>query len=386
MHEHTSRIAGLCDIVDRNMPVEAVLRACELLRSFRSDGELLRLRDIVQRTGLPKSTTHRILRTLQKGGLVESAGADQYRCLVRSIERQRRLRIGFGAQTTSSTFSHVVSESVRRAAVTHGVDLVEVNNRYSSKTALRNADLLIRERVDVAIEFQTYENVAPVIAARFLSAGIPVIAVEIPHPGAVYFGANNYEAGLIGGRALGKWAKENWTGVVDEIILIEERIAGPLPQSRLTGAMTGLREVLPDVSRANVVQFDGKGAYGPTFDLMRKHLRKQSRRRTLVAAINDPSALGALRAFEECGCSSYCAVMGQNAIAEARDELRRPSSRLIGSVAYFPERYGQDLIPLALAMAAGKQPPTAIFTKHKLITPKNVDEVYPPEKALAAGR
>jgi ribose transport system substrate-binding protein len=371
-------------MVDRNMPVESVLRACELVRSFRSEGELLRLRDMVERTGLPKSTTHRILRTLQKGGLIEAAGADQYRCLVRSIERHRKLRIGFGAQTTSSTFSHTVSESVRRAATTHGVDLIEVNNRYSSKTALRNADVLIRERVDVAIEFQTFENVAPVIAARFLSAGIPVIAVEIPHPGAVYFGANNYEAGLIGGRALGKWAKENWTGVVDEIILIEERIAGPLPQSRLTGAMTGLREVLPDISRAGVVHFDGKGAYAPAFDLVRKHLHKQARKRTLVAAINDPSALGALRAFEESGCASYCAVMGQNAIAEAREELRRAGSRLIGSVAYFPERYGNDLIPLALAMAAGKQPPPAVFTKHKLITPKNVDEVYPPEKTMAA--
>jgi ribose transport system substrate-binding protein len=78
--------------------------------------------------------------------------------------------------------------------------------------------------------------------------------------------------------------------------------------------------------------------------------------------------------------------MGQNAIAEARDELRRPGSRLIGSVAYFPERYGQDLLPLALAMAAGKQAPPAVFTKHKLITPKNVDEIYPPEKALAAAK
>ena len=103
--ESLSRNAEQCDIVDRNMPVESVLRACELLRSFRSEGELLRLRDMVQRTGLPKSTTHRILRTLQKGGLIEAAGTDQYRCLMRSIERQRRLRIGFGAQTTSSTFS-----------------------------------------------------------------------------------------------------------------------------------------------------------------------------------------------------------------------------------------------------------------------------------------
>ena len=96
--------------------------------------------------------------------MIQEAGADQYRCMVRPIDRQRRLRIGFGAQTTSSTFSELVTESVREAASRNNVDLVEVNNRYSSKTALRNADLLIRERVDVAIEFQTYENVAPVIA------------------------------------------------------------------------------------------------------------------------------------------------------------------------------------------------------------------------------
>src|SRR5687768_4618652 len=137
------------------MPVESVLRACEILRAFRAEGELLRLRDVVERTGLPKSTAHRLLKTLQEGGLIEEAGSEQYRSITRTIERQRRLRTGFGAQTTASTFSQAVTESVRKAAAANSVDLVEVNNRYSSKTALRNADLLIRERVDVVIEFQT---------------------------------------------------------------------------------------------------------------------------------------------------------------------------------------------------------------------------------------
>jgi IclR helix-turn-helix domain len=31
-----------------------------------------------------------------------------------------------------------------------------------------------------------------------LLAGIPMIAIDIPHPGATYYGAHNYEAGLIG--------------------------------------------------------------------------------------------------------------------------------------------------------------------------------------------
>jgi ribose transport system substrate-binding protein len=66
--------------------------------------------------------------------------------------------------------------------------------------------------------------------------------------------------------------------------------------------------------------------------------------------------------------------------------MRKPGSRLIGSVAYFPERYGQELIPLAMMMAAGKQAGPAVFTKHKLVTAKNIDEVYPREKAIAAAR
>ena len=76
--------------------------------------------------------------------------------------------------------------------------------RYTPKTALRNADLLIKEGVNLVLEFQTYEHVAPIISSKFIAANIPVIAIEIPHPGATYFGADNYRAGVIGGQALGR--------------------------------------------------------------------------------------------------------------------------------------------------------------------------------------
>jgi ribose transport system substrate-binding protein len=363
--------------------VEAVLRACDLLQAFRCEGELLRLRDFVQRTSLSKTTAHRLLRTLEHAGMIRRVGADQYRSAIHTAEH-RRARIGFAAQTTTSTFSREVSESVARAAAAHGADLVEVNNRYSAKTALKNAELLIRERVNVVIEFQTYENVAPVIAARFLEAGIPVIAVEIPHPGAVYFGANNYQAGLLAGRALGKWAQAEWNGVVDEVLLLEERIAGSLPQSRLTGAVAGLREVIPGIERAPITRYDAKGAFTPALEIVRKHLRENPRRRTVVAGLNDPSSLGALRAFEEAGRTNLCVVAGQNAIPEACDELRRPGSRFIGSVAYFPEKYGDELVPLAISLASGKAAPPAVYIKHVLVTAKNVNQVYPAGVTKAA--
>lgn len=69
--------------------------------------------------------------------------------------------------------------------------------------------------------------------------------------------------------------------------------------------------------------------------------------------------------------------MGRNAVIEARNELRQPRTRLIGSVGYFPERYGDQLVQLTLSILQKKPVPSAVFVKHQLITPKNVDLIYP---------
>jgi ribose transport system substrate-binding protein len=358
--------------------VEAVVRACRLLRAFNFQEEALTLGQLIERTGLCKTTCFRLIQSLAKGGLVERVGKGAYRSRLQPLAPPP-FKLGFAAQTTDSEFSRDVSQSVHRVAAKEHIQLIAVNNRYSPKTALHNADLLIKEGVNLVLEFQTYEHVAPIISSKFLEAKIPVIAIEIPHPGAVYFGADNYRAGVIGGRALGRWAKEHWDGEAEALLLLELPIAGPLPQLRVTGMVAGLSEVLPSIETRAVVHLDGKGEFEHSLDVVRRYLRRTPPRRTLVAAVNDPSALGALRAFEEAGRGQLCAVMGQNAIREAREELRRPGTRLIGSVAYFPERYGEELIPLALAILQKKPVPASVFVEHQLITPKNVGLIYPPQ-------
>ena len=76
--------------------------------------------------------------------------------------------------------------------------------------------------------------------------------------------------------------------------------------------------------------------------------------------------------------------MGQNASLDARAEMRRPGTRLTGSVAYFPERYGPQLIQLALNILEQRKTPPAIFVNHQLVTPQNVDSVYPNDPLLSA--
>jgi ribose transport system substrate-binding protein len=355
--------------------VEAIARACDVLETFRKDGETLRLCDIAERTGLSKATAFRILYTLERRGLVEQEQNRAYRLNLRPLKR-RKYRFGYGAQSSEFSFSRTVSESIQRVAFEEGIDLLVLNNRYSAKTAIRNAALFVRERVDIIIEFQTDEHCASIISSKLHDARIPFIAVEIPHPGATYYGANNYRAGMLGGRYLAKWALQNWDGKVDEVILLELSIAGALPKSRITGTLAAVRESLT-VGDAQVTVLDGNGQFEPSLEAVRKHLRRTKSRRVLVGAVNDPSAIGALRAFEEAGRGEHCAVMGQNASAEARTEIRSPRSRLIGSVAYFPERYGEAVIPLAIGLLQGKATPPAVFVKHQLVTRETVDQLYP---------
>ena len=356
--------------------VKSVVHSSQLLSAFRTSGEALPLREVSARSGLPKSMAFRLLYTLERCGMIEKVGENLYRSGIRPF-KQKLYRLGYAAQGTDYQFSREISDGLQRAATAQGIELISVDNRYNAKIAQRNADVLVREKVDLVIEFQTDEHVAPIVAAKYREANIPLIAIEIPHPGATYFGANNYEAGLIGGRYLGRWAKQHWHNEVPEIVLIGLERAGNLPKMRLTGMLVGMKEMCSALENCPVTFLDGDGKLGDSFEVMRRHLRTSRSKRFLIGAINDPSALGALRAFQEAGRTDCCAIMGQNASPEGRAELREQGTRLVGSVAYFPEKYGHEIVNVALDILHRQPVPPAVFVKHQLVTPQNVNHVYP---------
>jgi ribose transport system substrate-binding protein len=357
--------------------VQSVVRASQILAAFHSAGEALRLRDIVARTGFGKGLCFRLLQTLHHCGLLEKVDATRYR-LVSEMRRRKRYRIGYADQGQDTSFPHEVHASLQRAAEAEDVELIVVSNRYQPKIALRNADQLVRQGVDLVIEFQTDEAIAPAIASKYLEAGVPLIAIDIPHPGATYFGANNYQAGLLAGRHLGHWARNRWNGQVEEVVLIELGRAGSLVHARMSGVRAGLKETLREAFDAcPVVSLDGDGQFKTSLEKVRRHLRSSPGRRVLVGAANDSSALGATRAFQEAGRAATCAIVGQNGEPDARAALREPRTPLIASVGFFPERYGDGLLRLALDILAHRRVPPALFVRHQLITGENVDHLYP---------
>jgi ribose transport system substrate-binding protein len=361
--------------------VKSLVHATDVLWAFRNRGEVLRLRDVMERTGFGKGMCFRLLYTLHHCGLLEKVEGNRYR-LACEIQRRKRYRIGYAAQGQDSSFPREVHAGLVRAAELEQLELIVVDNRYQPRVALRNAEHLIREGVDLVIEFQTDEAAAAAIAARYLEAGIPMIAIDIPHPGATYFGANNYQAGLLAGRHLARWARTRFASQVDEIVLVELARAGSLPHARMRGVLAGIREVIREAEAAPVVSLDGDGQFKTSLERVRRHLRQSRAKHVLVGAANDPSALGAARAFQEAGRAATCAIVGQNAEPDARAELREPRTPLIASVGYFPERYGDGLIRLALDILGRKAVPPALFVHHQIITRENVDHFYPNDALL----
>ena len=367
---------------DSDYTNQSVVRACSILNCFSQSGGPLGLNEIAGQTNLPKPTLFRLISTLVQCGMLERRQKNSY-ILAGPSRRKKRYRFGYASQSEEFSFSRLVSESIRSSAYDADVELLVLSNRYSPRAAIRNAETFAREHVDLVIEFQTNQHSASIVSSRLMEAGIPIVAIEIPHPGAHFYGANNFRAGLIGGRALGHACLDRWGGAVDEVLFLELSMAGPLPRSRLTGMLAGIREVLPKLPDQRVQFIDGNGRFENSLEAVRKHLRRNTSRRVLIGAMNDPSCLGALQAFEESGRSDHCLAVGQNAIIEARREMRRPNSRLVGSVGYFPEQYGEAVVRLALDILDGKETPPATFVKHQMITRENVDAVYPNDAAIS---
>jgi ribose transport system substrate-binding protein len=345
--------------------IPVLSKALDILELLQKERGPLSLEAMYQRSHISKTTIYRILKTFVHRGYVAQSEDGLYRFMA----RPKKARFGFGSQSAEMPFSQEVTDSLNSAASAAGVDLLVLDNRYDASTALANADEFVRQRVDLVIEFQIDQRVAPVIAHKIDDAGIPLIAVDIPHPHSTFFGVDNYLVGFEAGEHLAQHAKKAWGGKVRWVFGLDIEEAGPLVQSRITGAFEGIRSVLASISDGNLVRMDGRGMRDKSYRLVLDFLRRNPHDRgILVAAATDTSALGAVQAITELKLEKHVAVVGQDCIPEALEEMRVSGSPLIGSVSHESQSYGPRLIHLGLALLAGQRVPPYNYVEHRLVT------------------
>jgi len=120
--------------------------------------------------------------------------------------------------------------------------------------------------------------------------------------------------------------------------------------------------------------------------LLTKFLRTEPGQRLLIATLDDLAAVYAKNAIEMNRRQSDCIIVSQgldsniHGGASEKKEID-PNNRgsvVLGSVAYYMDRYGYDVLPLALRLLAGEALPPRTVTRHILVTAANVFREYPP--------
>ncbi len=304
----------------------------------------------------------------------------------------RRFRVAFanlneepGTRVDGLGFTGAeIRRSFELASRSLPIDMIYYDNRGDAEKALGNARDAVSSKADLLIEYNSDVKANSEIGRLLKAAGIPVLAINYSIPGAPLYTADNIGAGRIAGQALGKFAKENWPDQMPvAAILGDVSDPGPAVTARIQGLTEGLKQELPDLLP---VQLDSAGHSVRAGGVLAKFLAAQTRRKVLVATLDDASALAAKSAIEAAGRISDCVVVSQGADrsihggASEKKEID-PANRgsiILGSVAYYFDRYGYEILPIALRILRGEQVPPQTSTKHVLISAKNVFVEYPP--------
>ena len=345
--------------------IPVLSKALDILELLQAENQPMTLEVIHRRTRVSKTTVYRVLKTFVHRGYVSQAKDGTYR----HVSRPKKLRFGFAGQSADMPFSVEVTNSLLEAAASTGVDLMVLDNRYDAATAVKNAEEFIHAGVDLIIEFQVEQEVAPIIGDKIAAARIPLIAIDIPHPNATFFGVDNYRVGMAAGEALAQFALSEWAGKVDWVIGLDLPEAGLLVQSRVSGAFEAIRSALPDLPVEAFVRIDGRGIRERSRKVISEFLQRHPREKhILIAAANDSSALGAVDAARELKRERHIAVVGQDCIHDAIEEMTRRYSPLIASVSHETSSYGPALMNLGLALLRGQTVPPYNYVTHRLVT------------------
>ncbi|MBT9332378.1 substrate-binding domain-containing protein [Paracidobacterium acidisoli] len=342
--------------------IPIVARTIDLLDCFGAATKPLTLEEVVKSTGIPHTTAYRILHTLVLRDYLNRSGR-QYRL----NQLRRRLKFGFANLSKHVSLAVEIEESLKAATSAAGIDLVVWDNDRSADKAIQNAREMAVSKVDLAIEFQLFENVAPVISDIFSRSEIPLISLVNPHHGTVYFGVNNYRAGFAAGTALADFALRHWKSQIDALLLLESPRAGRTIQSRLVGAIQGIQERLGPLPEKDVHHLDGGGDRATSKSAVAGFMKSKGKKRILIVGINDESAIGAIEAADQARYGTELAVVGHGGSMEILDIAADPDSPCIGTVCFHPERYGPDLLNFALPIVRGRSAPVVHYVPHEFM-------------------
>jgi ribose transport system substrate-binding protein len=287
--------------------------------------------------------------------------------------------IGFANETDEGVFQRDVAAGIADQARKYGDKLVSLTNAATDATALKNASVIADDHVTVAIEFQEDSKIGPEIARMFKKAGIKyTIAIDIPQPGAIFFGSSNWTNGYNTGIHLGEYAKAHrFDPKKTYVIECGITAAGPTVGLRMQGELHGIFAHFPGIPAKQILLENATGTTSKAETLVADVLPKiPTSDHIIVTNINTQTGLGALRALQDAGRTKLAIIGAQGLTPIGITEIKT-NSHWVGDTAYFPELYGAEIFKVIHLFQLGKPVTPYVYVPAVWITKANINQYYP---------
>jgi ribose transport system substrate-binding protein len=284
-------------------------------------------------------------------------------------------RVGYISYGESTTYVHTITQGIEKAAKAHGVDVIVCDSAQDAEKALQCAIRFKQQNVQGIINYQGDATAAARICAQ--GPDVPVIAITVHQaPCEIsWTGADNAASGQIAGKALGEYFKTNFDCKYDAFVAVEVTATGKTGIDRIGGYKDGFKSVCGDIQ--NLRAFDSKADAQIARSNMTDILTSlPNAKRIIIVGMADGLVLGAISAAASANRLDQVFASAQGLDASGVCAMKKYPNSWIGDTAYFPENYGEVVIPAIVKAIKGEKLPAVLPAKAEFVTPASVDKYY----------
>ena len=289
------------------------------------------------------------------------------------------IKFGFLNLADSVPYALTVEQGVLKVAAKDHVTVVTCNGNLDAATTIACAEAF---KVEGVQGIANYQGLGTGVAERTCAAGpkVPVLAVDIPQPPCqdAFFGANNYVVGDVAGVYMGQYAKAHFNCKIDGLIDINTPVNALLIQ-REDGQLAGFRQYCPNAPKVTNVEPTSNTTPDTIAPMTATLSRFPGATRLIVFGDNDDTAIGAVKAAQSVGRLNDIYVSGQGGDSTSFPYIcgDTPFKNWIMDTGYFPEDYGNGIVPLMIKMIEHKPYPKNTDITHLPLTKADIQKYYP---------
>lgn len=288
--------------------------------------------------------------------------------------------VGYNAFSDAVSFSKNITDNMIENAEARGITLLIAETNGDATTAMQNFDTFVAQGAQLVVDSSWNVAAAEAVARKGIEHGIPVISIDIPVDDSFFMGVNNLQAGKVAGIAAVEYIEQNWDGQVDMIFISYDETAGEVIELRMSGIVEGILDAGIDVPQENIVWVspaDTHGTVGAMQAATDFLTANPNARRIVMAGFNDQTSLGLLSAVETSNRGDDVVIVSHGADDPAIHNLRHEDNSWIGSVGYFPERYGNFIFGMVDTLNSGGTLPHHTYIENIFVDRSNLNDFYP---------